>query len=517
MTEVQRTYPLGVSRPDLAVADLPTPEEVFNVRRIGPRELVMYAIGPSLIALGVSIGSGEWLLGPQAVGQFGFVGIGWVITISALLQTFYNVECARYIMATGETDTVGWGRVPPGKLLWVPLSAFIVIFAFIAGGWAASAGQGLFALVNGRVAEAGEMQQTRWYAIGLLVVVFLIAATAQRISRALELSNWVMVGTILIVLIVVDLAVVPWSVWWEGIRGFVTPAAPPAGISATQLGALAGFTAMASGLNWYLMSHYRDKGYGMGHRAGYIAGLRGSQRELLSVGVTFPDDERNAGLWRRWYRLLMVDMWGVFFVGAILGMLLPTVLMAQAVALSGERPTTANVPTFVASALQPEYGQGMFYLMLLMGVLVLFSTQLGIFEALVRVVTDAAPAVSPRMRELIGRPAPLLLPLHDPARHRHLADHLPGAAHRARPVVGQHVEPGRADHAVPPDLPDLQAAGAGQGPLVVLPHSGPGDRLLRVLLRQLPDQPAHRQRPLVLVAGRGRHPLRPVVAIPSTK
>jgi hypothetical protein len=99
----------------------------------------------------------------------------------------------------------------------------------------------------------------------------------------------------------------------------------------------------------------------------------------------------------------MVDMWGVFFVGAILGMLLPTVLMAQAVALSGERPTTANVPTFVASALQPEYGQGMFYLMLLMGVLVLFSTQLGIFEGLVRVVTDAAPAVSPRMRELIER------------------------------------------------------------------------------------------------------------------
>lgn len=401
MTEVQRTYPLGASRPDLAVADLPTPEEVFKVGRIGPRELVMFAIGPSLIALGVSIGSGEWLLGPQAVGQFGFVGIGWVITVSAVLQTFYNVECARYIIATGETDTVGWGRVPPGKMFWVPVSVFIVIFAFIAGGWAASAGQGLFALVNGRVADAGEMQQTRWYAIGLLVVVFLIAAAAQRVSRALELSNWVMVGLILGVLIVVDLIVVPANIWWEGISGLVTPAAPPAGISATQLGALAGFTAMASGLNWYLMSHYRDKGYGMGHRAGYIAGMRGGRQEVLSVGVTFPDDERNTGLWRRWYRLLLLDMWGVFFVGAILGMLLPTVLMAQAVAISGQQPTTANVPTFVASALQPEYGQGMFYLMLLMGVLVLFSTQLGIFEALVRVVTDGAPAVSPRLRELI--------------------------------------------------------------------------------------------------------------------
>ena len=143
-------------------------------------------------------------------------------------------------------------------------------------------------------------------------------------------------------LVVVDLVVVPWSVWWEGISGLVTPAAPPPGITATQIGALAGFTALASGLNWYVMGHYRDKGFGMGYRTGYIAGLRGGRREVLAVGVTFPDDERNTALWRRWYRLLMVDMWGVFFVGAMLGMLLPTVLMSHAVALSGQQPTAAD-------------------------------------------------------------------------------------------------------------------------------------------------------------------------------
>ena len=112
----------------------------------------MYALGPSLIALGISIGSGEWLLGPQAVGQFGFVGVGWVILVSAVLQTFYNVEISRYVMATGEAPVVGWGRVPPGYLLWAPLSVFVVIFAFIAGGWAAAAGQGVYALVHGEVA-----------------------------------------------------------------------------------------------------------------------------------------------------------------------------------------------------------------------------------------------------------------------------------------------------------------------------------------------------------------------------
>ncbi|MGI5213746.1 Nramp family divalent metal transporter [Plantactinospora sp. CA-290183] len=394
------SYPLGTSRPALAVADLPDPEEVFKVRRIGPRELFKYALGPSLIALGISIGSGEWLLGPQAVGQFGFVGVGWVILVSAILQTFYNVECSRYVLATGEAPVVGWGRVPPGRLLWVPLSVFLVIFAFIAGGWAASAGQGVYALIHGEVAPAGA-EEPRLWAIALLVLVFAITAGAKRISRALELANWVMVGTVLVVLLAVALLVVPFDLWWEGIRGFFTPAAPPEGITATQLGGLAGFTALASGLNWYVMGHYRDKGYGMGHRTGYLSGLRGERREVLATGVTFPDDPANAARWRRWYRLLLTDMWGIFFVGAMLGMLLPTLLMAHAVRVSGTVPSAADVPTFVATALEPDYGPLMFYGMLLVGVLVLFSTQLGIFEGMVRVSTDAAHGTSPRLRRLL--------------------------------------------------------------------------------------------------------------------
>jgi hypothetical protein len=396
----ERTQQLGVSRPPLAVEDLPEPEQVFGVSKIGPRQLFMYALGPSLIALGISIGSGEWLLGPQAVGQFGFIGIGWVILISALLQTFYNVEISRYVIATGEAPVVGWGRVPPGYMLWAPLSVFIVIFAFIAGGWAAAAGQGMYALVHGEIAPSGA-EEPRIWAIALLVLVFLLTLFAKRIHRSLELANWVMVGTILVSLILIDLFIVPLDLWWEGIRGFFTPAAPPEGITATQLGGLAGFTALASGLNWYVMGHYRDKGYGMGYRTGYLGGLRAEKRALRDNGTTFTDDAANATRWKRWYRLLLADQWGIFFIGAMLGMLLPTILMAHAVELSGEQPTTATVPTFVASALDAEYGRGMFYIVLVIGVLILFSTQLGIFEAMVRVTTDASHANSPRLRRLI--------------------------------------------------------------------------------------------------------------------
>ncbi|MGH3877589.1 MAG: Nramp family divalent metal transporter [Actinophytocola sp.] len=395
-------YPLGTSRPPLGVADLPEPEEVFKVSRIGPLQIIQFVIGPSLIALGISIGSGEWLLGPSAVGEFGFVGVGWVITVSALLQTFYNVECSRYVLATGEVPIVGFGRVPPGWKFWVPVSLIVLYFAFIFGGWAAGAGQGLFALITGRLHEEDEIEWVRLLAIGLLLVVFLITALAKKISRSLELTNWVLVGTLLMILIVVCVAVVPWDTWWEGIRGLVTPAAPPEGITASTLGGLAGFTALASGLNWYVMNHYRDKGYGMGSRVGYLAGLRGGKQAVEPVGVTFLDTPENERRWRRWYGLLRIDLWVVFFGGAMLGMLLPTVLMAHVVKTSGEVPTDANVPTFTAEHLGAQYGQGMFYLMLVVGVMVLFSTQLGIFEALVRNFTDAANATSERLRRVLA-------------------------------------------------------------------------------------------------------------------
>src|SRR2546429_5148219 len=88
---------IGVSRPPLPVTDLPEPEEVFNIKgRIGPKQLVLYVLGPSMIALGISIGSGEWLVGPPTVGGGGgFVGIGWVGPVPAPPNGFSNAELGR--------------------------------------------------------------------------------------------------------------------------------------------------------------------------------------------------------------------------------------------------------------------------------------------------------------------------------------------------------------------------------------------------------------------------------------
>jgi len=242
------------------VADLPTPEEVFGLREIGPAETVQFVLGPSLIALGIAIGTGEWLLGPLNVGRLGFIGIGWVILVSALLQTFYNIEFGRYMIATGEVPVVAFARVPPGAFLWVPFTLVTLFFALIWGGWAKSAAQALFALLYGRVPGDLDSGIVEVLAVLLLAGVFVITVASRRVTRGLELFNGVAILIELILLFTICLLVMPIGVWFEGIRGLITPALPPAGSDATLLGGLAGFTALASGLNWYALGPLPGQG-----------------------------------------------------------------------------------------------------------------------------------------------------------------------------------------------------------------------------------------------------------------
>jgi len=192
-------YELGAG-PPLGVDDLPTPEEAFGARRIGLKETITLVIGPSLIALGLSIGSGEWLLAPLAIGTNGWIGIGFVALISILLQALYNVEIGRYVLATGEVPSLGFGRIPPGFFIGTVLAVLLFYLAFITGGWAAAAGDGLFTFITGDIPGDEDATATNWLAVLLMAVVFVMTLFGRKISRTLELINWVLVVFILVTL-----------------------------------------------------------------------------------------------------------------------------------------------------------------------------------------------------------------------------------------------------------------------------------------------------------------------------
>jgi hypothetical protein len=401
-----QTIQVGVSRPELPLSDLPTPEEVFDKPKIGFKEMIMCVLGPSMIALGAALGSGEWLLGPLAFGRFGFMGLGWLIALSAVLQTFYNVENARYTLATGEVPIVGFTRTPPGFKFWVSATLIVIYLGWIWGGWASSAGQGLFTLFTGRQLNAKipmELETVRLIAIGLMILSFGVYLLGKKISRTLEIIDTFLVFFILGSVAILAAIFAPASLWGTMLASIVTPGAPPKGIDATTLGSIIGYTGFGTGMNFMLINYYRDHGYGMGSKVGFFSGVIGGQKQdVLPSGVTFPESERNTRLWKRWFRYLMIDQWAVFFIGAMIGMFIPSTLCVALTQMPGAGvPSAANMPVYVAIEMS-KISRFFFPFMLLLGTLILFKTQTTVLEMLIRNTVDAANAVSPRLRAWIA-------------------------------------------------------------------------------------------------------------------
>ena len=49
-------------------------------------------IGPGIVMMGVQIGGGEWLFGPEITARYGG-GLLWIATVAIVVQVFYNLEC----------------------------------------------------------------------------------------------------------------------------------------------------------------------------------------------------------------------------------------------------------------------------------------------------------------------------------------------------------------------------------------------------------------------------------------
>ena len=395
---------IGRSRPPLELEDLPTPEEVFRVKHIGLEELILLVLGPGLIALGISIGSGAWLYGPLIIGLHGFKGLFWVVLVSTVLQVFYNVELARFTIATGESPILAFGRTPPGFYLWIPLALICLYMAFILGGWTVNAGSSLFALITGRSNTVEELETVRLIGIGLLLTIFFITLIGRKIERTMEAVQGIFLPFVLVGLVFVTLVVVPLDFWGQALTWLFIPSRSPGETGVSLLGALAGFSALASGLNFMFIGYYRDKGYGMGHKTGYIASWFSKGQSALSPqGKTFSEGDRNTVLWNRWFRYLLVDQWGIYFVGALVGMVVPCILVGYLLSVSVDvTPDQTSIMTYASIQLSQRYGSLLAGWALLVGFMILYTTQIGILELLVRNMTDSVYGVSHRLRRWVG-------------------------------------------------------------------------------------------------------------------
>jgi hypothetical protein len=357
-------------------------------------------IGPGAIALGVSIGSGEWLLGPSVTAKYG-AALLWVATVSILLQVILNQEMVRYTIATGEPIFTGFMRTRPGPAFWGVVYSMLLFVQIGWPGWALSAATAITAAFKGSLPMEADQSTILMWGYATFFVSLGIIALGNKVEETLEVAQWFMVAWILLFLLIVGLFLTPAAIWMKVFGGFLGLGGDPLprGGDWLLLASFAAYAGMGGITNGTITNWVRDKGWGMAATAGYIPAMIGGKAVHLSrVGSTFPLTEENLSRFRQWMRYVRFEQTWIFGLGCFLGMGLPALMTLQFVPPGADMTSDWATAVYQADGIARVWGRVAWLLTLLNGFWILFSTQLGLTDAFARTVTDILWTGSPRVR-----------------------------------------------------------------------------------------------------------------------
>ena len=382
-------------------AELPAPPMPRGVGWLG-------VVGPGIIVLGASIGGGEFLLGPAVFVRHGF-SLLWLTAVAVLLQTVFNTEVMRYTLATGEPVFTGFMRTRPSATMWAWVYAVLYFLQSGWPAWAATAAGAIFFLFARRLAGPADAATVYAIGVGTFLACVAVLLVGRRIERTLELLNWVLVACILGAFLVLAVLFVPAVTWLAAVVGFAGFDAPsgrfdflPEGADFFLLAALVAYSGAGGVSNIVLSNWARDKGYGMGERAGYIsAAVGGHKVHLAHTGFIFAPDAEAMRRWRGWWRVVRADQWGVFFTGALLGMALPALLYVTFLT-RGSDIRGLGISAALAFSMGVTVGPLLAGVIAFLGTWLLFKAQLDIVEGMVRAITDILWTGSRRVRAWRG-------------------------------------------------------------------------------------------------------------------
>jgi hypothetical protein len=378
-------------------------------------------IGPGVVMMGIQIGGGEWLFGPEITARYGG-GLMWIATIAIVLQVFYNIECGRYALYCGEPVFTGFLRTRPGPGFWMGVILLLNLGALIPG--LSTHGAAMFAsLILDRPPGEADRHLVTVLAYVFLLAVALPVLLGGKVYNTLQAVMTVKVVVVLGFCLAVGVLCVRPANWLNVFSGFLkfgtVPTAAPGGGETTVnlfthrwaegvwpsvalgniavLGAFAGYAGGGGLANATYSNFVRDKGWGMGQVVGAIPSAVGGRHLSLShVGKVFVPDAGNLGRWRGWWRYVLTDQVLVWAPGCFMGMALPALLSLEFVphsTLSGtglewsQALMTADglrhAPRFA-----PVVARGLWVVAILVGLMVMLPSQMSIVDDFSRRWTD---------------------------------------------------------------------------------------------------------------------------------
>lgn len=337
-------------------------------------------IGPSIIMLGLGLGSGEVVLWPYLSSNYG-MGIIWGAILGITFQFFMNMEIERYALARGESVFVGFARMSRWIPLWFLLSTFV---PWIWPGIISSS-----AVIFGSVAGVTD---TRLLAIVFLILIGLILSLGKVLYKTVETFQKVLIVVSVPTILALTIFLAKshhWSALFNGIVGkgdgylFL-----PAGISIASFLAAFAYAGAGGNLNLAQSFYIKEKGYGMGKFMGKITSLlyRG-EKDISIYGFPFQKTTENIKRFKAWWKVVNIEHFLVFWVTGtvtILALSFLAYIMTYGmsvregisfVLLEGEAIRSATIPFL-----------GTFFLII--AGLTLFGTQLTIFDASSRILSE---------------------------------------------------------------------------------------------------------------------------------
>ncbi|MFN3388657.1 MAG: Nramp family divalent metal transporter [Allosphingosinicella sp.] len=351
--------------PDFAAAELPEPPS--STWKI---------VGPGIVAAGVGLASGEFILYPYIASQVGLVFV-WAAAVGLVTQYFINMEIERYTLATGETVLTGFSRL--GRH-WGLVFILLAAAANLWPGWATSAATLTTYLVGGSV---------RWIAIGMLVAIGLILTLSPFVYRALERTQMLKVFAVGLLIVVALVFAIPAPLWAETPALVMDAAIPAEQLGwALLLGALA-YAGAGGGQNLCQSNWIRDKGFGMGAYAPRIVSpLTGEPVAAPGTGWRFEPEGEGLERWRRWWRMANIEQLATFVAISFVTILF-TSLLAYAMLGGGEGlPRDISFLAVEGERLSARVGPWFGRLFWAVGAFSLFAAALGIVDYTSRLAAD---------------------------------------------------------------------------------------------------------------------------------
>lgn len=349
--------------------------------------------------MGIGLGSGEWIMGPSVTARYGF-GLFWLIWLGVVLQTIYNILWVRLVVVTGEPPGVLFSRIWPGAKFWAWFAPFSHFIGHMWPGWALAAATALAMMILRRVPGGADAPFVQTLGIILFFICFLLFIAGGKVEAVLEAVMKVLCFAILfgLIFILAPLTISGVAVS-KSLQGFVSVGYVPRGVDILLLAGWWAYIGNASGLNWYIAHWYRDRGFGTASLVGYIPTLIGGKKVTISpIGKTFKITPENVSTFKKWVKVVNIDMWLIYAVGAFIGMTIPCMVVGSLLPEGTVLPAW-GIAGHVANEFASRVGLWGFYLVCLIGFFVTWSTQLGTLDHVMRVITDIVWSTSESVRK----------------------------------------------------------------------------------------------------------------------